>query len=105
MPDSYCVILTTTPTANEADRLAEMLVSRRLAACVQISNITSCYMWQGKVAREAECLLFIKTASHLYQEVEATILENHSYEIPEVIQLPVTQGSERYLGWVGENTK
>jgi periplasmic divalent cation tolerance protein len=105
MPDSFCVILTTTPNQAEADRLAELLVSRRLAACVQISPIASCYMWQGNVTKETECLLLIKTAAHLYSEVEAAILENHSYEIPEIVQLPVAHGSERYLAWIGDEVK
>jgi len=103
MPDSYCMILTTTPNHDEADQLAELLVSRRLAACVQISQVASCYRWQGRVIQEAECLLFIKTAARLYPDVEAAILEKHSYEIPEIVQLPIAQGLGRYLGWIEEN--
>lgn len=105
MPDSYCVILTTVPNSEEADRLAELLVSRRLAACVQINQIASWYRWQGKVTKDAECLLLIKTAGHLYNQVEAAILDNHSYELPEIIQLPVAQGLERYLTWIGDEVK
>jgi periplasmic divalent cation tolerance protein len=105
MSESYCVILSTAGSLDEANRLAELLVERKLAACVQIANISSVYRWQGQVKKEAECLLFIKTASHLHRQVEAAIVENHSYEIPEVIQIPITNGLERYLGWIGENTK
>ena len=105
MTDSFCVILTTAGSRDEADRLAEILVSRRLAACVQIASIASTYMWKGKVNKDSEFLLLVKTAADLYHEVEAAIVENHSYEIPEVIQIPVTQGLDRYLGWIDGNTR
>ncbi len=104
MSNLYCVILTTAGSQDEANRLAEMLVSRQLAACVQIANILSCYRWKGAVTREVEFLLLIKTAAHLYGAVEAAIVENHSYEVPEVVQLPIEQGLDRYLGWISENT-
>ncbi len=105
MTKSYDIILTTTGSKEETDRLAEMLVSRQLAACVQVINIGSTYMWQGKITQEAEFLLLIKTASHLYSEVEKIIVENHSYEIPEIIQIPIVQGLPAYLAWIDENTK
>ena len=105
MSYSYCVMITTTGNQEEANRLARILVSRQLAACVQITSITSWYTWKGVVNQEAEFLLLIKTATHLYHEVEATILENHSYETPEIIQLPIEQGLDRYLGWIKENTR
>ncbi len=104
MPNSHCVILTTAGSADEADRLAEILISRRLAACVQVANIASTYRWKGEVTKEAEFLLLIKTDSHLYSRVEAAILENHSYEVPEIIQLPIERGSSRYFDWIDENT-
>jgi len=105
MSDPFCVITTTTASWEEADRLAELLVSGRLAACVQILSIASTYMWKGKLTSEPEHLLLIKTAAHLYPEVEKIIVANHSYEIPEIVQLPITQGLDRYLSWIGENTK
>lgn len=105
MPDSFCVILTTTGSQEEAERIADLLVSRRLAACVQVTSITSFYTWKGKVNKEPEHLLLIKTISFLYHEIEAAILENHSYEIPEVVQLPIERGLDRYLNWIAENTK
>jgi periplasmic divalent cation tolerance protein len=104
MPDDFCIIFTTAGSQEEADQLAEMLVARRLAACVQIANIASCYRWKGKMIKEPEFLLLIKTAADLYAEVEAAILENHSYEVPEIVQLPITQGLDRYLEWIGQNT-
>ena len=104
MPQEYCVMLTTAGNREAADRIAEALVSRRLAACVQIADIASTYMWNGEVTKDAECLLLIKTAAHLYKQVEAAILEMHSYEVPEIIQLPVVQGLDRYLDWLAEST-
>ena len=81
-----------------------MLVSRKLAACVQVTSIDSTYRWQGKIRHEPEYLLLIKTASRLYPEVEAAILENHSYELPEILRIPIEGGLERYLAWIEENT-
>ena len=104
MPQDYCVMLTTTGNREGADRIAEALVSRRLAACVQIADIASTYMWNGEVTKDAECLLLIKTAAHLYKDVESAILELHSYEVPEVLQLPIVQGLDRYLGWITDST-
>ncbi len=100
----YSVILTTAGSQNEADLLAKVLVSRRLAACVQVLQIASTYRWKEKVIQEPEFLLFIKTSADLYKQVEAAILEIHSYEVPEIIQIPVARGLDRYLGWIDENT-
>ena len=74
MAESTCVILTTAGSQEEADRLAEMLVTRRLAACVQITAITSWYAWQGEVNHEPEYLLLIKTVADLYPTVESALL-------------------------------
>jgi periplasmic divalent cation tolerance protein len=104
MATPYCIILTTTGSQDEANLIAEVQVSRRLAACVQVSNINSTYRWQGEVHQDAECLLLIKTMTGLYEKVEAAILENHSYDTPEVIQIPIENGLDRYLGWIDENT-
>ncbi len=89
MSEAFCVILTTTGSRGEADRIANLLVVSRLAACVQVTPIESTYRWKGKVTSEPEFLLLVKTASARYKEVETTIRENHSYEVPEIIQLPL----------------
>ena len=104
MTKSYCVIMTTAGSREEAARLAEILVKRRLAACVQVIGISSWYTWQGAVTHEDEQLLLIKTAAELYEQVEAAVRENHSYEVPEVIQVPVEMGFDKYLAWIDENT-
>jgi periplasmic divalent cation tolerance protein len=104
MSETYCVILTTTGSHEEADRIADLLVSRRLAACVQVMDVASTYIWEGRLQKQAECLLLIKTARGLYKQVEAAIVANHSYHVPEIVQLPIFEGLDRYLGWIGENT-
>jgi periplasmic divalent cation tolerance protein len=105
MPESdFSVILTTAGSREEAGRLADLLVSQRLAACVQIMGIDSTYRWQGQVVKEPEFLLLVKTRAALYPQVEAAIRAGHSYDVPEIMQLPITQGLESYLGWIGENT-
>jgi periplasmic divalent cation tolerance protein len=81
-----------------------MLVTRRVAACVQITGISSVYRWQGELHKDAEFLLLIKTVPARYEDVQAAILENHSYEVPEIVQLPIQNGLPAYLDWILENT-
>ena len=95
------VVLTTAPTAEEADALAAALVERQLAACVQIVGpVTSVYRWEGAVQRSEERLLLVKTTAAAYPRVEAAIRELHSYECPEVVALPIEAGSCDYLAWI-----
>lgn len=101
---SYCVILTTTGEQEEAERLAAMLVKAQLAACVQLSPITSTYSWQGTLHQDPEWLLLIKTRADLYEEVEDALGVHHSYDTPEIIQIPIIRGSGAYLSWIDENT-
>lgn len=98
----YCMVLTTCPSREEGDRIAGLLVEGRLAACVQMADIRSCYLWKGAVNREAETLLIIKAAVPNYPAIESCILEHHSYEVPEVAMLPLSGGSAAYLAWIGE---
>ena len=95
------VVVTTMETTADAERLADVLVARELAACVQIlPPITSVYRWQGKVEKAAETLMLIKTTRQTYPELETAIRENHPYETPEIIALPVETGSDGYLNWL-----
>jgi len=95
------VVLTTTESPEDAERLARLLVARELAACAQVlPPMTSIYRWQGNVARAAENLLLIKTRRELYAAVESAIKANHPYETPEIIALPVQHGSPEYLTWL-----
>jgi periplasmic divalent cation tolerance protein len=98
----HAVVTTTAGSREEADRIASALVERRLAACVQLMPIESRYVWEGEVAVESEVLLLIKTREDRFDAVEATIVEVHSYEVPEIVSMPVTAGSPSYLAWIDE---
>jgi len=97
------VVLTTTETEADAERLARLLVEAELAACAQVlPRMTSVYRWQGKVEQSGETLLLIKTTRVTYGRLEAAIKQNHPYETPEIIALPVEAGSAEYLNWLTE---
>lgn len=100
--DGYCMVLTTCPTREEAHSLASLLVRGHGAACVQIAEITSYYEWKGEVNTEPEQLLIIKGRADAYEKIERIISDNHSYEIPEIVRIPIDRGSAAYLGWIDE---
>ncbi len=101
MHQEICVVLCTCPSHPVAEQIATTLVSRHLAACVNIlPGITSVYHWQGAIEKDQEVLLLIKTDASHYPDVESCIVELHPYELPEVIAVPVQQGSEQYLTWL-----
>ena len=101
-----CVtVVTTVATATEANSLAQALVERKLAACVQSFPVTSCYFWDGRINNDAEILLFIKTRKELYEEIETAIREQHAYATPEIICLPILAGSKPYLDWIFDVTE
>jgi periplasmic divalent cation tolerance protein len=102
MPDTYSVILTTAGSVEEAEALGVGLVERQLVACAQLLPIGSIYRWEGKIEKDSEVLLLLKARADLYGQIESHILEHHSYDTPEVVQLEVKRGSERYLGWISE---
>jgi periplasmic divalent cation tolerance protein len=95
------VVLNTCASAEEAERLARSLVDRRLAACVTvITPVRSFYRWQGAVADAAEWLLVIKTSRALFERLRDFLESAHSYEVPEILALPVIEGSTNYLSWI-----
>jgi periplasmic divalent cation tolerance protein len=95
------VVLMTAANADEATRIAEMLVERKLAACVQIlPPMTSIYVWKGEVQRENEILLIAKSTRTKFDELESAVRAIHSYETPEIIALPILAGSPDYLSWL-----
>ena len=96
------VVLTTT-SVGKGESLAERLVENKLAACVQIvPQITSVYFWKGKVQKENEQLLLIKTTEDKYSELEKFIAESHSYEVPEIVAIRSENVSGPYQAWVEE---
>jgi len=102
----YCCVLSTVPDIKKARQLAGLLVSRRLAACVQIlPGLESHYRWRGKKEISREILLLIKTKTSAYKKLEKTLFQNHPYEVPEIVCLPIAKGSKAYLDWIdGEVT-
>ncbi len=101
----FCTILVTCPDRLQGERIARELVSRRLAACVNlIDNITSIYHWQEGIVQDQETLLIIKSTSENYGRVEQAVHALHPYELPEVISLQIERGSHRYLRWIEESS-
>ena len=99
----HVVVMTTTDDPEEAATLARVLVEARLAACVQAMPIASTYRWQGAVDVADERLLLIKTRVDRVDEIEAFLAEHHSYDVPECVVVPVTDGLPAYLAWVDES--
>jgi periplasmic divalent cation tolerance protein len=101
---SQRIALSTCGSPEEAARLAQELVSRRLAACVNVlPGVRSFYWWDNRVQDDNEILLLIKTRVELLPQLEAALVELHSYEVPEFIVLPIVGGSAAYLGWIDAN--
>jgi periplasmic divalent cation tolerance protein len=99
----FIVVYVTAGSLAEADRLAQGLVEERLAACVnRIGPIQSVYRWEGKVEQSEEQLLIIKTERGLFSALEKRVRELHSYSVPEIVALPIIDGSQDYLRWLGE---
>ena len=103
---AYIQVTTATETKTDAQAIADALVEKRLAACVQIIGpITSTYRWQGEIERAEEWLCVIKSRRDLYDDLEAAILEIHPYDVPEILITPVTGGSESYLEWLDDELR
>jgi len=103
--NDYCIVLTTFAKMDDAKPLVDSLFEKQLAASVQCFPIQSYYTWKGKIENNSEVILFIGTKSSMYKEVEKEIKLNHTYEIPEIIQIPITNGSDEYLRWIGDSVK
>ncbi len=98
---SYCLVYTTCADFAAAELIAQRLVEAKLAACVNIfPAMTSIYRWQGKIAREQETAVLIKTKTALFTAVEEKITSLHSYDTCCVIQLPLTAGADKFLRWI-----
>jgi periplasmic divalent cation tolerance protein len=99
--DPFVVVLITASSPEEGRRIARSLVEGRWAACVNlIPSIQSIFSWKGEINEESETLLVVKSRRSLYREIENQVKKLHSYEVPEVIALPIVAGSKDYLGWV-----
>jgi len=100
------VLFITTTTAEEARRITDVLLNERKAACVNIvPRVSSFFWWQDKIESAEESLLIVKTKAPLLNEVVKLVKENHSYEIPQVIALPIVGGNRDYLAWIDGEVK
>lgn len=99
------LILTNCRDSHEADYIIEALFAERLVACVQTNKIHSHFYWQDKIKHDAEVRLLIKTKKELYKECEALIKKMHSYELPEIVEIPITDGSQEFIDWIDYATK
>ena len=105
MPTEYCMAMTTTDGEEAAATLARLIVDARLAACVQIVNVRSVFVWNGELDDAPELLLLVKTRADLYERLEAFIREHHTYDVPEILQVPVAAGFGPYLAWMDASTR
>ena len=99
----YSIIITTINSKDEAEKLASKILAEKLGACVQVQEIKSFYNWEGKGYIEKEWKLSIKTKSELFDIVQLFIKNNHPYKLPEIIQIPIVNGSDEYLDWIDKN--
>lgn len=97
-----CVVMTTYSDPVVGKKIIDTLISSKLAACIQVLSVDSHYFWKGEVQNEPEKLILIKTRLDMFDRVEKSIKENHSYETPEIICTKIVAGSSEYLSWINE---
>jgi len=102
----YCVVFVTVGSEEEGKKVASAVVEEKLSACANmIGPIRSLYWWDGKVQDDPEMLLVMKTKKDTFKKLESRIKEVHSYDVPEIIALPIDAGHAPYLDWIGESVK
>jgi periplasmic divalent cation tolerance protein len=101
----FCVVLTTTDSEEHAERIVDAVLEAKLAACLQLLPIKSCYIWEGRIARDNEVLMLIKAKSTDYDALAACIRTAHTYEVPEIVRLDIAAGDKPYLDWIGAVTR
>jgi periplasmic divalent cation tolerance protein len=106
MNSEYIIVLVTTANKVEAEKIAQTLLKERLIACANILNpVTSLFFWSGKIDKAEECLMVMKSRRDLFAELAECLKGLHSYEVPEVLAIPIVEGSAAYLAWMGEVLK
>ncbi len=106
MDSDYLIVFTTTDNAEDANKLAEALVKKRLAACAQVEGpITSTYWWQEKIEQGREWKCSLKTSTALYNDLETELKRIHPYDTPEILAIPIIRGSRDYFTWMNEELK
>jgi periplasmic divalent cation tolerance protein len=103
---AYLVVFITTSSYDEARKIADALVVQKKAACVNIvPRVNSLFRWKGKIEEAEESLMVVKTRAELFPDVVSTVKAIHSYEVPEIIALPIVEGNADYLAWLKEETE
>jgi len=104
--NEFIVVMVTVPSMEEAEKISMSLVEEKLAACCSIvPKVTSIYQWEGKVEKSEECLIVIKTREARFSDLVEEVTKLHSYDVPEIISVPITDGFHKYLSWVWENSR
>jgi periplasmic divalent cation tolerance protein len=102
LENAYIVVMVTTASKQEAEKIAQRLLKERLIACANIIGpVSSLFHWSGKVEKTEECLIFMKSRKDLFEKLAEIVKALHSYEVPEIIVLPVVGGLKAYLDWLG----
>ncbi len=102
---SFCLVMVTAPSEEEGKKIAQALLTEKLAACISITAVESFYTWQEEIHCDQEWQLFIKTRGDLFSQLAEKIQTLHSYDVPEIIALPMLVGSQPYLNWINNTTK
>ncbi len=102
---SWCMVLVTCKDDTEARSLASKIVHEKLGACVQMNPVVSVYTWKGQVQTETEIRLTIKTRTALYPALESFIQKHHSYEVPQILEVPISRGLTEFLDWIDQTTE
>lgn len=106
MRNNFVIIMVTCASRVEARRIADRILKMRLAACANIiDGIDSKFWWNNKIDHTSESLIIIKTRKSNFKKIESQIIKLHSYEVPEIIAIPIAAGSRNYLNWIGENVR
>ncbi len=100
----YCIITTTTDTKENAEVITRVLLEKKLVACVQSANIQSAYHWEGKIIQSKEIRLQIKSRRSLFETIQKEIEHLHTYDVPEIIMVPMAGANPEYLQWIEEET-
>ena len=102
---SFCLVIVTAASEEEGKKIAQALLVEKLAACISMTPVNSIYTWQEEINCAQEWQLFIKTRFALFSQVAEKIETVHSYDVPEIIALPMLAGSQPYLNWIANSTQ
>lgn len=101
MKNTYIIVLVTTPAKKEAEKIVQHLLDNKFIACANIIGpVSSVFRWSGKIEKAEEYLTLMKTRSDLFEKVEGAVKALHSYEVPEILAIPIVEGSKAYLKWL-----